>query len=224
MSSNFHFNDLLRADHTRVGAHRGTYYEYLEDYEDAAAISMHQGREGAEEHTPKLMEYIADERNIRIAADHVLDKGGAPGPDGRDYAELANSEMWEMARTLKKCLLSGEYQHGRTRRVRIEKGKGRGYRTIDIANHVDRIVSRAVLQIVQPLIDPQFHPNSYGRPRRDRRHALYAALQQIEKGQRNLVVADLKNAFDHVPITRCLDIVKKMLPGVDDSVIQLMGE
>ena len=74
---------------------------------------------------------------------------------------------------LGKALRDGTYRPGPDRKRKVPKNTGSGYRTIRLQNIVDRVVARAVLQIIQPLVDPTFDKNSFGfRPGKDRRHAL----------------------------------------------------
>ena len=76
-------------------------------------------------------------------------------------------------------------------------------------NHIDRIVARAVLQIIQPLLDPGFDENSFGfRPGRDRRHALKAALELLVEGRQHWLVAYIQDALDNMPLNRLMDIVR----------------
>ena len=197
-----------------VEAHVGTYRDFVRRYEQEARKILESGR-SVSEVTPHLMQRISDPRNLRQAIDRVIESAGAPGPDGLHCAKMSNSELWQLARTIKKCLLGGHYRHGPTRRIPIKKISGTGHRTIHIENHIDRIVGRAALQILQPLVDAQFSDQSFGfRPGKDRRHALVAALERFREGRRWWVVADLENAFDCIPVGRLFDTVRKVLPGI----------
>ncbi len=88
------------------------------------------------------------------------------------------------------------------RKVSIPKGPGRGNREISVFNVWDQVVHRAILQIVQPLIDPRFRPFSLGgRPRK----SILLALLEMERrvirhGLTWVVDDDLRNAFDCVPL------------------------
>ena len=76
--------------------------------------------------------------------------------------------------------------------------------------------------ILQPLLDPLFDPLSLGyRPQRGRRDALALAEMFTQTQQRRVwVVEDLKDAFQHVPISRLLQVMQQLLP--DDGLIQLL--
>lgn len=218
-------SSTFRLEHARVPveAHEGTHPHFLQRHTQEAVKALQQERDRLKEITSKLLGRIADARNIYAAIQHIIENEGVAGPDGLDCADLTNSEKWQLARTIKECLLDGQYRHGRVREVKIQKASGNGTRTIHIESQIDRIVGRSILQIIQPLIDPQFNKNSFGfRPGKDRRHALHAALEQLEEGRTCWVITDLKKAFDHVPVTRLLDVIRKMLPGIDDQTIELI--
>ena len=206
-----------------VEAHEGHYTDFLRRYERRAAKAAARGRKGIAELGPDLLKWVSDPRNMRIAADRVLTNDGVPGPDGLDCGLLSNAEKWELARTLKHCLRNGTYQHGSVRSVRVKKISGSGYRTIEIEGHIDRIVARGLLQILQPAMDPRFSQFSFGfRPGRDRRHALKVALDYLQNGHRCWVIADLQDAFDSIPLNRLIDIIRKLYPGIDDTLIELI--
>lgn len=227
MSIGFDFKtrSQLTPGRVPVEAHVGTHPQFLQRHERETGLSLQQGRDGLKEITSKLLRRIADPRNIYAAIQHVVENEGVAGPDGLDCADLMNSEKWQLARTIKQCLREGHYQHSPVREIKIQRASGNGTRTIHIESQIDRIVGRSILQIIQPLIDPQFSKNSFGfRPGRDRRHALHAALHQLEEGRTCWVITDLKKAFDHVPVTRLLDIIRKVLPGIDDQTIDLIKQ
>ena len=213
--------DFMCDERLPVGAHEGPYRAFLSRHESEVARALSQGSEAMAEITPQLRQRIADPRNIRLAMGRVIQNGGVSGPDGLNCSRLASHEQWELCRAIKSCLQQGSYQHGPTRRVRIPKHSGTGHRELQIENHIDRIVARAVLQIIQPLIDPRFHDHSYGfRPGRDRRHALASALEQVVQCNTWWVVTDLQDAFDNIPVNRLLDIVRRLLPGDTTELIQ----
>jgi RNA-directed DNA polymerase len=55
--------------------------------------------------------------------------------------------------------------------MKIPKPKG-GFRQLGIPTIKDRVVQQAISQVLQPLFDPKFSPNSYGfRPKRNAHQA-----------------------------------------------------
>jgi integrase len=144
--------------------------------------------------------------------------GAAPGPNGKTYDDFTNREVWELLLAISRAIRSGTYRPGPDREVKIPKASGRGHRTLRLQNIEDRVVARAIVQIIQLLLDPGFDEYSYGyRPGLDRRHALATAIHLAETENRmRWVFEDAKDAFDNVPINRLLDIVRRRLPAAAD--------
>jgi RNA-directed DNA polymerase len=64
---------------------------------------------------------------------------------------------------------------------------------------VDRLVQQAILQVLDPLLDPTFSASSYGfRPGRGARDALAAARDYVAEGRVIVVDLDLEKFFDRV--------------------------
>jgi group II intron reverse transcriptase/maturase len=63
----------------------------------------------------------------------------------------------------------------------------------------DRLIQQALLQILQPLIDPTFSDHSYGfRPGRRAHDAVRMARRHVQEGYRVVVDVDLEKFFDRV--------------------------
>jgi RNA-directed DNA polymerase len=61
----------------------------------------------------------------------------------------------------------------------------------------DRLIQQALLQIVQPLIDPTFSEHSYGfRPGRRAHDAVLQAQRYVQAGHRIVVDVDLEKFLD----------------------------
>lgn len=170
----------------------------------------------------QLFHYITHPNNLRLAWDYLAQQGGqAPGPNGHRYGEYGSNDVWQLLRALSAALQSGHYRPGPERTVQIPKLSGHGERTLHLANIEDRVVQRAMLQILQPLLDPTFSELSFGyRPGRDRRHALARAQQlAIGQGLWNWIVDDIRDCYDHIPCGRLIQILSRRLP---DDVLQLL--
>jgi CRISPR-associated protein Cas1 len=167
---------------------------------------------------PFLFGWVADPRTLRLAWDYLAREGGtAAGPNGMRYDDLANHEVWELCRILGKVIRAGTYRPGREKAVPIPKGGGRGFRTLRLRNIADRVVERAMVDTIQPLLDPLFAPFAFGyRPGRDRLRALALAERRVITEDRWVwLTEDLQDAFDHVPHRRLLDLVQKYLGAPD---------
>lgn len=210
-----------RARQELVDAHRGNAEAFLRRHERAATMAARQDRRAIREIGPYLLGRIADTRNLWLAWQYLARHGGsAPGPDGFTYRDFERHEGWEICRSLSRAILSGHYHPGPDRKHQIPKPDGRT-RTLRLQSIVDRVVQRAIVQIVQPLLDPRFSDRSHGyRPRRSRDHALAQAEWLAGQHDRLCwVTEDIRDAFDHVPHGRLLDILGKNLPP---DVVQLV--
>lgn len=85
------------------------------------------------------------------------------------------------------------------RRVVIPKPGG-GERNLGIPAVRDRIVQQALLNILQPIFDPDFHPSSYGyRPGRSCQDAVAKATMFLRQYKLEYVVdMDLSKCFDRL--------------------------
>ena len=64
---------------------------------------------------------------------------------------------------------------------------------------LDRFIQQAVLQVLQPQIDPSFSESSYGfRPGRSAHAAVCQAQRYVQSGRRWVVDVDLEKFFDRV--------------------------
>jgi hypothetical protein len=86
-----------------------------------------------------------------------------------------------------------------------------------LQNIEDRVVQRAIVTILQPLLDPLFDERSFGfRPQRGSLHALaHVERLTLDERRRVWVLEDLRDAFLHVPLQRLLQVVGKFLPAAD---------
>jgi RNA-directed DNA polymerase len=82
--------------------------------------------------------------------------------------------------------------------VQIPKPGG-GVRQLGIPTVIDRLVQQAILQVLEPLLDPTFSDSSYGfRPGRSAHQALAAAREYVREGRPIVVDMDLEKFFDRV--------------------------
>jgi CRISPR-associated protein Cas1 len=165
-----------------------------------------------------LFRRTVDSRNLKCAIDYLATESGtAPGPNGLKFEDLDQSERWQLARVIGQALAKGEYRPGPELKVEIPKTSGHGTRTLRIQNIEDRVVQRSIVQVIQPFLEPTFARTSFGyRPGLGREHALALASHYAETGDRWVwVLDDIRDAFNHLPHNRLLQILKQRLPNTN---------
>ena len=144
-----------------------------------------------------LMEQIVERGNLLRALKRVQQNQGSPGVDGRTVEELP-AYLKQHWLALREQLLTGGYQPSAVKRVEIPKPGG-GVRMLGIPTVLDRFIQQAVLQVLQPQIDPTFSESSYGfRPGRRAHDAVCQAQRYVQSGRRWVVDVDLEQFFDRV--------------------------
>ena len=85
-------------------------------------------------------------------------------------------------------------------------------RLLGIPTVLDRFIQQAVLQVLQPLIDPTFSESSYGfRPGRRAQDAVCQAQRYVQSGRRWVVDVDLEQCFDRVNHDVLMGLVAKRI-------------
>jgi RNA-directed DNA polymerase len=86
---------------------------------------------------------------------------------------------------------------------------------------VDRLIQQALLQVLQPILDPTFSEHSYGfRPGRRAQDAVLAAQAYVQSGRQVVVDVDLEKFFDRVNHDILIDRLSKRIG--DAGVIRLI--
>lgn len=144
-----------------------------------------------------LMERALSRSNLMTALKRVERNKGSAGVDGMTVVELRDFLRREWLR-MRGELLAGRYRPLPVKRVEIAKPDG-GTRKLGVPSVVDRFIQQALLQVLQPMIDPTFSSNSYGfRPGRSAHQAILAAQRHVQDGRSVVVDVDLEKFFDRV--------------------------
>ncbi|KWV51249.1 hypothetical protein AS026_06410 [Rhizobium altiplani] len=78
---------------------------------------------------------------------------------------------------------------------------------------LDRLIQQALLQVLQPILDPTFSQHSYGfRPGRSAHDAVLAAQSFVQSGRRVVVDVDLEKFFDRVDHDILIDRLRRKSP------------
>ena len=147
--------------------------------------------------TQDLMERVASLANLTEAVRRVLRNKGAAGVDRMSVRDL---KRWFPGhwRELQEQLTSGQYRPQQVLGVQIPKPGG-GMRQLGIPTVIDRVVQQALLQALEPFLDPTFSEGSFGfRPGRSAHQALQQASHYVSEGRCIVVDMDLEKFFDRV--------------------------
>lgn len=169
--------------------------------------------------TGGLLEAALTRENLQAAWKRVKANKGAAGSDGLDIEqtdELLRTE-WP---AIRQALLAGRYRPLPVRKVMIPKPDG-SQRELGIPTVLDRLIQQALLQVLQPVIDPSFSEHSHGfRPGRRAHDAVKAARAYVQTGKRVVVDVDLSKFFDRVNHDILMDRLQKRID--DAGVIRLV--
>ena len=121
---------------------------------------------------------------------------GAAGVDGQSIEEFEQNLSGNLYKLWNR-MSSGSYMPPAVRRVEIPKATG-GTRPLGIPTVADRIAQMVVKDMLEPNLEPCFHPDSYGyRPHKSAHDALKVARQRCWKADWVLDV-DIKGFFDNI--------------------------
>jgi group II intron reverse transcriptase/maturase len=138
----------------------------------------------------------------------ALKRRASPGVDGLTwgaYAENLESHLVDLHGRIHR----GSYRAKPARRAYIPKSDGRS-RSLGMASLEDKIVQRAVGEVLQAIYEVDFLGFSYGfRPGRNQHHALDALAVALERRKVNWILdADIRgffDAIDHEWLTRFVE-------------------
>jgi RNA-directed DNA polymerase len=123
---------------------------------------------------------------------------GAAGVDGESIAQFEQDLQGNLFKLWNR-LSSGSYMPPPVRAVQIPKANGSGVRVLGVPTVADRIAQTVVRLYLEPVVEPVFHPDSYGyRPGRSALDAVGACRQRCWKADW-VVDLDIKAFFDSVP-------------------------
>jgi len=191
----------------RVAGQRG------EASSKAASDETRPTRQEPEDAGRGLLAQALARENMQRAWKRVKANKGVAGVDGLDIVHTKEhlKHAWP---EIRRRLMDGTYKPQPVRRVGIPKPDG-SERELGIPTVTDRLIQQALLQVLQPLIDPTFSEHSYGfRPGRRARDAVLAAQQYVQEGRRIVVDVDLSKFFDRVNHDILIDRLRKR---VDDA-------
>ena len=140
--------------------------------------------------------YAIAKRAVWEAYQQVKANRGAAGIDEETLA-MFEQNLPKNLYKLWNRMSSGSYFPPPVKQVEIPKARG-GTRKLGIPTVSDRIAQTVVKQIIEPILDPMFHPDSYGyRPGRSAKQAIAVTRKRCWRFDW-VVEFDIKAAFDQI--------------------------
>ena len=150
-----------------------------------------------EEPVPEAKPYVIPKQLVWDAYRRVKENQGAAGVDGETLTMFEKDLRGNLYKIWNR-MSSGSYFPPAVRLVEIPKDSG-GTRPLGIPTVADRVAQTAVKMVLEPLVEPIFHEDSYGyRPGKSALDAIEVARKRCWRA--NWVIdLDIKSFFD------CLD-------------------
>jgi RNA-directed DNA polymerase len=157
-----------------------------------------------------------------LAAFDSLKRDAAPGADGVTWREYER-DLFVNLRDLHERVQSGRYRAMPVRRVHIPKPDGR-LRPLGVASLEDKIVQRALVEVLNAVFEADFLGFSYGfRPGRGPHDALDALSAGICQRKVNWVLdADIRDFFGSLDRAWLEKFLRHRI--ADERVLRLIGK
>jgi group II intron reverse transcriptase/maturase len=140
----------------------------------------------------EISKHLVFEAYLRVKANK-----GAAGVDGESIEQF-EADLKGNLYKLWNRMSSGCYFPPPVRMVEIDKPGGRGVRILGVPTVADRIAQTVVAMVLEPLVEPVFHPDSYGyRPRRSALDAVAACRERCWKTDW-VIDLDIRGFFDNL--------------------------
>lgn len=167
-----------------------------------------------------LYDRILSPQALKEGFKKVKSAKGAPGIDGQSIKDFEDDLEINIMKLVNE-LREKRYRPLPVKRQEVPKPAG-GVRILGIPAVRDRVVQQALLNTLQPIFDPQFHPSSYGyRPGRSCHQAIEkAALFAQRYDLRHVVDMDLSKCFDTLDHEIIMKQFRKRI--ADSSILNLI--
>ncbi len=158
-----------------------------------------------------LINRIIEKRNLEIAWRFVKTKGKSGGIDRQsleDYEKNLEANLTALAQEL----LDQKYTPDPSLLCRIPKSHNR-FREISVITIKDKIVQKAFVEILQPILEKQFSNTSYAyRPKKGHQKALKKILHNINSVHCNFfLTADIRSYFDTIQHKILMPLIEEKL-------------
>ncbi|MEM1281333.1 MAG: reverse transcriptase domain-containing protein, partial [Cyanobacteria bacterium P01_H01_bin.152] len=159
---------------------------------------------------PSLRACFLHPTNFELAWDKVATNRGCAGVDRETITDFGHRKVSALP-TLRKAVAAGTYRPLPLRQLFIPKKSG-GWRELGVPTVRDRIVQQALLQVLHPLMEAEFEPQSFAyRPGRSHLTAVRQIAHWRDRGYDWVLDADIVKYFDNIGHQRLLDEVQERL-------------
>lgn len=169
--------------------------------------------------TKSLLEQIFSDENINLAIGHLNNKKNSCTNDGVWLHDL--DKYWKVNKEII-CgqIYAQKYYPNIVQEYPIIT-KNRKHRTIAKFSSVDRLLLRAIQQILNPIFDQLYSSNSYAyRNNFGVEQAIARTVDMIASGKEYIVNIDIKDFFDSIPHAGILFLLKQQIN--DESLLSLL--
>jgi RNA-directed DNA polymerase len=167
-----------------------------------------------------LYDKISREDILAHAYAQCRSNKGAPGVDGREFADIEAYGVQRWLGELALALRQQTYRPDPIRRVFIPKANGK-LRPLGISTLRDRVCMTAAMLVLEPIFEADLPPEQYAyRPGRNAQQAVVEVGALLNHGHPEVVDADLADYFGSIPHAELLKSVTRRI--VDRRVLHLI--
>jgi RNA-directed DNA polymerase len=168
-----------------------------------------------------LYVHVCKMETLREAYQMARSNNGAPGIDGVTFEAIEESGSESFLDQIRDELVTNTYQPMQARKKEIPKDGGKKVRILSIPSIRDRVVQGALKLILEPVLEADFQPGSYGyRPKRTAHEAVARVARAIVEEKTRILDFDLTAYFDNVQHSLLLEKVARRIR--DDAVMHLL--
>jgi RNA-directed DNA polymerase len=169
-----------------------------------------------------LFPHITRMTTLQEAYQHAKENDGAPGIDGKSFADVEREGVIPFLESIQVELQTGAYRPQANRKVEIPKANGK-MRTLQIPTIRDRVVQGALKLILEAIFEADFCTNSYGfRPKRSQHQALAEVRRSVMRRMTTVIDVDLSRYFDTIRHAVLLEKIAKRVE--DPQVMRLVKQ
>lgn len=180
--------------------------------------ALHNGVKGGRWYS--LIDKVYDRRNLVAAFANVKANKGAAGVDHVSIEQFER-DLELRFDALQRTLRERSYKPSAIRQVLIPKPDSLEKRALGVPTVRDRVVQRAVQNVIEPIFEKQFSDRSFGyRPGLSAKHAVARVEQLLREGRVWTVEVDLASFFDNIPHDKLMERIRERV--IDGRVLDVI--